>query len=74
MISQEVITVVGVDNLTSLTTGWGLLSAVVVVGVFGVAVVVIDDDGFSITGLGAVIVTAGFDGSVTTGVPPEMVT
>lgn len=63
--------VVGVDNLTSLTTGWGLLSAVVVVGVFGVTVVVID--GFSITGLGAVIVIAGFDGSVITGVPPKMI-
>jgi len=64
---------VGVDNLTSLTIGWGLLSAVVVVGVFGATVVVIDDTGFSTTGLGAVIVTVGFDGSVTTDVPPETI-
>jgi len=58
--------VVGVDNLTSLTTGCGLLSAAVVVDVFGVATVVIDGDDFSTTGLAV----AGFDESATTDVPP----
>jgi len=60
--------VVGVDNLTSLTTGCGLLSAAVVADVFGVATVVIDGDDFSTTGLAVVV--AGFDESATTDVPP----
>lgn len=63
--------VVGVDNLTSLTIGWGLLSAAAVVGVFGVATVVIDGADFSTTELAAVV--AGFDESATTDVPPETI-
>ena len=71
-ISQEVVTVVGVDNLTSLTIGCGLLSAAVVTDDFGVATVIIDGDDFSTTELTAVVVS--FDESVTIDVPPKMVT
>lgn len=72
VISQEVITVEGeVDNLTSLTIGWGLLSTLVAVGIFGVvAVVDVDDDGLSIIGLATV--TVDFEASATD-VPPETI-
>lgn len=75
MISQDVVTAVDVDNLMSLTIGCGLLSAVIVAGVFGVVVATtaVGDD-FSTAGLATVTVVIGFDESVTNGVPPITIT